>query len=555
MNFKIRTYLTVTILLLLLPTTVQAARQPRPSFYARYENFSTRALFNMGYTYLYKRQMADSALVCFSIIANRKDSRQLADNELRLYVNAMNYMGNIYCTYYNRYDLADEYLDRALQTAQENHFIDRLPYIIGNKANVTFIYESINGSKNAASQFIADNKKIFWEAAKVKEWRCVTTTYYNLSLSAFASPHPDKILKLIAKETASISRLKIPKNTMMLDEAMLYSKINIAYSKKNYAECARLLTSNMPSKTDYAKYNVMPMMHVVLVQIYRKMNRDDLAKEELAKLDKMSRAPSTQPILKYSINDILYEYYQQNGDSALAAHYDYQRLKTKDELNNGNNLSTVKQGRFLRQLEQISLNYQHEQQKQRTTTIVLIIVSLALIILILLVIIIYRSYQHQKHLIDVLYSRNRQLVNSNQLLLPVDEDSTGEDSSKQKNTDLPEGIVDSIIKIMENTEVICNKGFSMTQLCYLSGYNRTYVSRAIREKWGTNFNGLLNSYRIKEACKRMSDTKAYSNLTIEAIADSLGYASRSNFSTVFKRTTGMSAAEYIKRNKEEAMRQ
>ena len=40
MNFKIRTYLTVTILLLLLPTTVQAARQPRPSFYARYENFS-----------------------------------------------------------------------------------------------------------------------------------------------------------------------------------------------------------------------------------------------------------------------------------------------------------------------------------------------------------------------------------------------------------------------------------------------------------------------------------------------------------------------------------
>lgn len=555
MNFKIRTYLTVTILLLLLPTTVQAARQPLPSFYARYEKFSTRSLFNMGYTYLYKRQMADSALVCFSIIANRKDSRQLADDELRLYVNAMNYIGNIYYTYYNRFDLADEFLDRALQTARENNFTDRIPYIIGNKANVTFICELINGSKSATSQYIADNKKNFWEAAKMKEWGCVTTTYYNLSLSAYGSSQPDKILKLISKETTGISRLKLPEDTKILDEAILYNKINIAYSKKNYAECARLLNSNMPSKTDYTKYNVMPMMHIVLVQIYRKMNRNDLAEEELDKLDKISRAESSQPILKYSIDNILHEYYQQNGDSALAVYYDYQRLKTKDELNNGYNLATVKQGRFLRQLEQISLNYQHEQQKQRATTIVLIIVSLALIILILLVIIIYRSYQHQKHLIDVLYSRNRQLVNSNQLLLPVDEDSTGEDSSKQKNTDLPEGIVGSIIKIMENTEVICNKGFSMTQLCYLSGYNRTYVSRAIREKWGTNFNGLLNSYRIKEACKRMSDTEAYSNLTIEAIADSLGYASRSNFSTVFKRTTGMTAAEYIKRNKEEAMRQ
>ena len=383
---------------------------------------------------------------------------------------------------------------------------------------------------------------------------CVTTTYYNLSLSAFDSPHPDKIMKLISKETASISRLKIPKNTMMLDEAILYSKINIAYSKKDYAECARLLNSNMPSKTDYAKYNVMPMMHVVLVQIYRKMNRDDLAKEELAKLDKMSRAPSTQLILKYSINDILYEYYQQNADSALAAHYDYQRLKTKDELNNDNNLSTVKQGRFLRELEQIRLNFQHEQQKQRTAAIVLVIVSLALVILIFLVAIIYRAYKRQRQLIDVLYSRNRQLVKSNQLLLPVDEEPASDNSPKQKTADLPEEIFDSIIKIMEDTEVICNKGFSMTQLCYLLGYNRTYVSRAIREKWGTNFNGLLNSYRIKEACKRMSDTKAYSNLTIEAIAESLGYASRSNFSTVFKRTTGMSAAEFIKRNKEESMR-
>ena len=284
------------------------------------------------------------------------------------------------------------------------------------------------------------------------------------------------------------------------------------------------------------------------------MNRDDLAKEELAKLDKMSRAPSTQPILKYSINDILYEYYQQNADSSLAAHYDYQRLKTKDELNNGNNLSTVKQGRFLRELEQIRLNFQNEQQKQRTAAIVLVIVSLALVILIFLVVIIYRAYKRQKQLIDVLYSRNRQLVKSNQLLLPVDEEPTSDNSPKQKTADLPEEIFDSIIKIMEDTEVICNKGFSMTQLCYLLGYNRTYVSRAIREKWGTNFNGLLNSYRIKEACKRMSDTKAYSNLTIEAIAESLGYASRSNFSTVFKRTTGMSAAEFIKRNKEESMR-
>ena len=73
--------------------------------------------------------------------------------------------------------------------------------------------------------------------------------------------------------------------------------------------------------------------------------------------------------------------------------------------------------------------------------------------------------------------------------------------------------------------------------------------QVIHEKWGENFNSFLNSYRIKEACRRLAAPQ-YDSITIEAIAAQLGYSSRTYFSAVFKKVVGMSAAEYIRRIKQ-----
>jgi AraC-like DNA-binding protein len=70
------------------------------------------------------------------------------------------------------------------------------------------------------------------------------------------------------------------------------------------------------------------------------------------------------------------------------------------------------------------------------------------------------------------------------------------------------------------------------------------VSQVIHEHCGLNFNAFLNQYRIKEACKRMSDTTRYGNYTIEAIANDVGFRSRSAFASSFKRITGLTPSEY-----------
>jgi AraC-like DNA-binding protein len=57
---------------------------------------------------------------------------------------------------------------------------------------------------------------------------------------------------------------------------------------------------------------------------------------------------------------------------------------------------------------------------------------------------------------------------------------------------------------------------------------------------------LLNEYRIKEACRRLNDTEHYGNITINGIASSVGFKTRTNFIAYFKRFTGLTPSEYLK---------
>ena len=63
---------------------------------------------------------------------------------------------------------------------------------------------------------------------------------------------------------------------------------------------------------------------------------------------------------------------------------------------------------------------------------------------------------------------------------------------------------------------------------------------------GRNFNALMNEYRIKEACRRLMDAENYGSYTIEGIARSVGYKSRSNFITIFKSIIGLTPSAFQK---------
>ena len=76
-----------------------------------------------------------------------------------------------------------------------------------------------------------------------------------------------------------------------------------------------------------------------------------------------------------------------------------------------------------------------------------------------------------------------------------------------------------------------------------------HVSQVINEHYEKGFNQMLSEYRIKEACRRLVDTQGYGNLSIEGLSAGLGFKSRSNFVSNFKRIVGMSPSEYKNQSK------
>ena len=106
-------------------------------------------------------------------------------------------------------------------------------------------------------------------------------------------------------------------------------------------------------------------------------------------------------------------------------------------------------------------------------------------------------------------------------------------------------LLDRILRVMDDTEAICDPEFSIEKLAMMVQSNHTSVSQSINAGMKKNFRAFLNSYRIREAQRilAMPDAGKY---TIEAIAVRVGFKSRSGFVNVFKETTGVTPSFYLK---------
>lgn len=85
--------------------------------------------------------------------------------------------------------------------------------------------------------------------------------------------------------------------------------------------------------------------------------------------------------------------------------------------------------------------------------------------------------------------------------------------------------------------------FTLAQLSALTGIHTRTLSQAINECARCGFPQFVNEYRIREACRRFNDTANYGQFTIEAIGQSVGL-SRTSFHRMFKKTTGLTPAQY-----------
>ncbi len=125
----------------------------------------------------------------------------------------------------------------------------------------------------------------------------------------------------------------------------------------------------------------------------------------------------------------------------------------------------------------------------------------------------------------------------------------------QKNIEdlqLEEKPHDAYTLLFNNLEALLKESLYFTDptlklstLADLLDTNPNYLSGAIKQETGKNFNAYINEYRIQKAIQYFKDPEC--SLTLEAIMEQCGFQNRGTFFSAFKKITGMSPGQYRKK--------
>ena len=115
-------------------------------------------------------------------------------------------------------------------------------------------------------------------------------------------------------------------------------------------------------------------------------------------------------------------------------------------------------------------------------------------------------------------------------------------SLSEENKEL---ILSRIRKEMEGNTYFTNNLASLSGLAKQINESSHHVSQVINEKLNKNFFELLASYRVDHA-KKLIEMDKDSKLTVEELADMVGYNSKSSFNNAFKTITRQTPSEYRK---------
>lgn len=121
----------------------------------------------------------------------------------------------------------------------------------------------------------------------------------------------------------------------------------------------------------------------------------------------------------------------------------------------------------------------------------------------------------------------------------VAEEKKSPDTVVSKMTDLYQ----EILQLFEKEKLYLKHDLSVSELSSRLNTNDKYISVAINNNSQSNFNNLVNAFRINEAKNLIAQFGKAIN--IKELADRSGYKSLNTFYKNFKDITGLTPSQYI----------
>ncbi len=111
------------------------------------------------------------------------------------------------------------------------------------------------------------------------------------------------------------------------------------------------------------------------------------------------------------------------------------------------------------------------------------------------------------------------------------------------NSDLMDSLKEKILQKILIEKKYKDKTYSAQKLAQDLDTNTRYISGVFYVKFHMNYTSFVNKYRVDEAMTLLADPR-YAELTIDDIANVVGFSNRQSFYTAFAKYVGITPREY-----------
>lgn len=544
----------VVWLLLLVPWLgATADGTGRLKNYDIWKDLPTKTLMEMGGRF-YNECKADSALMCYNIVTNRYYTDSSKDNnQLEMYVRAMNQLGILYTIFYPDYEKAHKYLLQAEKIAKDNHYLSVLSAVYGNLSNLYHIGCIYSNNGNLDDRTISTNHLAFETAIESNDPAKIITAAFNV---AYVSD--DSVgIQVFRKDLKWFLNYTIPDSLKHQEYVKYFCRGALEESEEHY-ETALQWYEKALAYVYHENARVMDISRNVILthkgNVHIKLHQDQKALDIVYGFIKQAKANNDSHGLYGAYLSLSEFYHNVKKDSILGDRYELLALREKDIVQNKNKLLDSEKTEFLFQIDEINAEVQALATKQRMTKMIAWGITAVTIIIIGLLYLLWRKYKQEQE-------KNRKLYENNIALLAAEEERRQQvieaEQNKYQSHQMEEGeqsdLLHRILYIMETSDEVYQENFSLDRLTQLVDVKSpNYVSQVLNEHYDHTFKEMLNDYRIREACRRINDREHYSQFTVQAIAQSVGFGSYPNFVTNFKKFTGLTPSAYRKQGKDKS---
>jgi AraC-like DNA-binding protein len=142
------------------------------------------------------------------------------------------------------------------------------------------------------------------------------------------------------------------------------------------------------------------------------------------------------------------------------------------------------------------------------------------------------------------------IANKDELSLKEDLNNNQKNNGNNKSqmtTDKMEELRKLISDRMSD-KIFTDPKLSIEVLAKMINSNSKYVSQVFNDSFGSSFSNYINRLRIEEAKRIFCEHKS-ARYSIEGVGNMVGFQSKSTFNTQFRKFTGMTPGEYLKKVK------